>query len=86
MRKLGFTVTEQVGKTGIIAIYRNGDGPTVLVRTEFDALPMEEISPSRAGHAWLMPDKSTDPMAIDAHFVSDVQTVISRERCPAPSA
>lgn len=42
MRKLGFTVTEHVGKTGIVAIYKNGDGPTVMVRTELDALPMEE--------------------------------------------
>jgi hippurate hydrolase len=42
MRKLGFQVTEHVGKTGIVAIYKNGDGPTVLVRTELDALPMQE--------------------------------------------
>jgi len=42
MRNLGFTVTEHVGKTGVVAIYRNGSGPTVLVRTELDALPMEE--------------------------------------------
>ncbi|MET0373712.1 MAG: amidohydrolase [Rhizorhabdus sp.] len=42
MRKLGFTVTEHVAKTGIVAIYKNGEGPTVLVRTELDALPMEE--------------------------------------------
>jgi hippurate hydrolase len=42
MRKLGFTVTEQVGKTGIVAIFKNGAGPTVLVRTELDALPVEE--------------------------------------------
>jgi amidohydrolase len=42
MRTLGFEVTEHVGKTGIVAIYHNGDGPTVLVRTELDALPMEE--------------------------------------------
>lgn len=42
MRKLGFTVTEKVGGTGIVAMYRNGDGPTVLVRTELDALPMQE--------------------------------------------
>lgn len=42
MRKLGFTVTEKVGKTGIVAIYKNGPGPTVLVRTELDGLPMEE--------------------------------------------
>lgn len=42
MRKLGFTVTEGVGKTGLVAILKNGEGPTVLVRTELDALPMEE--------------------------------------------
>lgn len=42
MRSLGFTVTEHVGKTGIVAIYKNGVGPTVLVRTELDALPLEE--------------------------------------------
>jgi amidohydrolase len=42
MRALGFDVTEKVGKTGLVAIYKNGDGPTVLVRTELDALPMEE--------------------------------------------
>jgi amidohydrolase len=42
MRALGFEVTEKVGKTGLVAIYKNGDGPTILVRTELDALPMEE--------------------------------------------
>jgi hippurate hydrolase len=44
MRKLGFEVTEKIGKTGIVAIYKNGKGPTVLVRTEMDGLPMEEKS------------------------------------------
>ncbi|MET3845651.1 amidohydrolase [Bradyrhizobium sp. OAE829] len=42
MRALGFEVTEKVGRTGLVAIYKNGDGPTILVRTELDALPMEE--------------------------------------------
>ena len=42
MRKLGFTVTEHVGKTGLVAMLRDGPGPTVLVRTELDALPVEE--------------------------------------------
>ncbi len=42
MRALGFEVTEHVGGTGIVAIYHNGAGPTVMVRTELDALPMEE--------------------------------------------
>jgi len=32
MRKLGFVVTEHVGKTGVVAVYRNGAGPVVLVR------------------------------------------------------
>jgi hypothetical protein len=35
-------VTEQVGKTGVVALLRNGTGPTVMVRTDMDALPMEE--------------------------------------------
>ncbi|MBB6133774.1 hippurate hydrolase [Massilia aurea] len=42
MRKLGFTVIEKVGKTGIVAVLKNGAGPTVLVRTDMDGLPMEE--------------------------------------------
>ena len=42
MRALGFEVTEMVGETGIVAVYKNGAGPTVLVRTDMDALPMEE--------------------------------------------
>ena len=42
LRALGFEVTEGVGRTGVVALYRNGAGPTVMVRTELDALPMEE--------------------------------------------
>ena len=37
MRALGFDVTEKVGRTGLVAIYKNGDGPTIMVRTELDA-------------------------------------------------
>jgi hippurate hydrolase len=48
MRDLGFEVTEHVGKTGVVAIYHNGPGPVVLVRTELDALPVEE----KTGLAW----------------------------------
>jgi amidohydrolase len=50
LRSYGYTVTERIGKYprpeltsyGIVAIMKNGDGPTVLVRTELDALPVEE--------------------------------------------
>jgi len=56
MRRLGFEVTEGVGGTGIVAILRNGSGPTVLVRTELDALPMEEKTglsyASKARQTW----------------------------------
>lgn len=44
MRSLGFSVTEGVGKTGVVAIYKNGPGPTIMVRTEMDALPLAEKS------------------------------------------
>jgi len=44
MRSLGFTVTENVGKTGVVAVFKNGDGPKILVRTELDGLPMQEKS------------------------------------------
>jgi amidohydrolase len=53
MRALGFEVTEKVGKTGLVAIYQNGDGPTIMVRTELDALPMEE----KTGLAYASGDK-----------------------------
>jgi hippurate hydrolase len=50
LRKLGFTVTERIGKYqnsqwsgyGVVGVLKNGPGPTVLVRTELDALPVEE--------------------------------------------
>ena len=50
LRKLGFTVTERIGKFqnaqwvsyGLVGVLKNGAGPTVLVRTELDALPVEE--------------------------------------------
>ncbi len=42
LRGLGYEVTEHVGGTGIVAILKNGAGPTVMLRTELDALPVEE--------------------------------------------
>jgi hippurate hydrolase len=49
LRKLGYTVTEHVGKyadgaqaLGVVAVLENGAGPRVLIRTDMDALPVEE--------------------------------------------
>lgn len=42
LRDLGYTVTEHVGGTGVVAILKNGAGPAVMLRTELDGLPVEE--------------------------------------------
>ncbi len=42
LRELGYEVTEHVGGHGIVALMRNGAGPTIMMRTELDALPVEE--------------------------------------------
>jgi hippurate hydrolase len=40
----GFEVTTGVGKTGVAGVLRNGDGPTVMLRADMDALPVEEAT------------------------------------------
>jgi len=42
LRSLGYEVTTGVGGTGVVAILKNGAGPTIMLRTELDALPIEE--------------------------------------------
>jgi amidohydrolase len=42
MKDLGFDVTEKVGGTGIVCVFKNGKGATILVRTDMDALPVIE--------------------------------------------
>ncbi|WP_395612529.1 amidohydrolase [Allosphingosinicella sp.] len=41
-RRLGFTVTEHVGGTGVVAVMENGPGPVLMLRADMDALPVEE--------------------------------------------
>src|SRR5258708_3440418 len=42
VKALGYDVTTGVGRTGIVAVMKNGPGPVVMLRTELDALPVEE--------------------------------------------
>ncbi|MDZ7289904.1 MAG: amidohydrolase [candidate division KSB1 bacterium] len=42
LRKTGFMVTTGIGKFGVVGVMKNGNGPTVLVRTDLDALPITE--------------------------------------------
>jgi len=44
LKAAGFEVTSGVGKTGVVGILRNGDGPTVMLRADMDALPIKEAT------------------------------------------
>ncbi len=56
LRKAGSEVHDQVGTTGVVGILRNGDGPTVLMRADMDALPMKE----ETGLPYASTDHQTD--------------------------
>jgi hippurate hydrolase len=42
LKRLGYEVTTGVGGYGVVALMRNGNGPTLLLRTDMDALPIQE--------------------------------------------
>jgi hippurate hydrolase len=44
LRELGLQVTERVGGTGVVAVWKNGDGPVGLLRADMDALPIAEAT------------------------------------------
>src|SRR5881409_1703261 len=50
LKALGYEVTTGVGGTGLVGLLRNGAGPTVMLRTELDALPVAEKT-GKAGAA-----------------------------------
>jgi amidohydrolase len=42
LQGLGYTVTRNIGKTGLVGTLRNGEGPILLIRADMDGLPVEE--------------------------------------------
>ncbi|HXT13829.1 MAG TPA: M20 family metallopeptidase [Candidatus Angelobacter sp.] len=44
LRAAGYEVTTGVGKTGVVGLMRNGEGPTVMLRADMDALPVKELT------------------------------------------
>ena len=44
LRKAGYEVAPGVGKTGVVGVLNNGQGPTVMLRADMDALPIEEAT------------------------------------------
>jgi hippurate hydrolase len=64
MRKLGFDVTEHVGKTGVVAVMKNGPGPVLLIRADMDALPVKEQTglPFASKAVGKLPDGTETPV------------------------
>jgi amidohydrolase len=67
LRALGYEVTEHIGGSGVVAIMKNGAGPTVMLRTELDALPVEEKTGlPYASKAHTKDDKGVDVSVMQA--------------------
>ena len=64
MRKLGFDVTEHVGRTGVVAVMKNGPGPVLLIRADMDALPVREQTglPFASKAVGKLPDGTETPV------------------------
>jgi hippurate hydrolase len=80
LRAVGFKVTENVGGTGIVAIMKNGEGPTVMVRADMDGLPVVEASGLANASTVTMKDWNGDTVGVmhacghDVHITSLVGT------------
>ena len=61
LRDLGYDVTEGVGRTGVVGLLVNGDGPVVLLRADMDALPVAEST----GLDYASTARGTDPEGKD---------------------
>jgi amidohydrolase len=56
LRSSGFEVTEHFGGYGVVAVMKNGNGPTLLIRSDMDGLPVEEAT----GLAYASKTRTTD--------------------------
>lgn len=65
LRAAGFDVTTGIGKTGVVGLLRNGDGPVVMLRADMDALPVKEAThlPYASKATGTDPDGKTVPVA-----------------------
>ena len=80
LSKLSFEVTSNVGGFGVVGLYKNGNGPTVMIRTDTDGLPIvEETGKSYASKVTTL-DKNNNKVGImhgcghDIHMTSFIGT------------
>lgn len=64
LRTTGFTVAENVGGYGVVGIYRNGDGPVIMLRTDMDALPVAEKTGLEFASMVVMKDASGEEVEV----------------------
>ncbi len=80
LRKAGAEVTTKVGGLGVVGVLKNGEGPTVLVRTDLDALPVTEATGLPFASKATAPDDSGQPVGVmhacghDVHMTNLVAT------------
>lgn len=80
LRKAGAEVTSNVGKLGVVGVLKNGQGPTVLVRSDLDALPVTEATGLPFASKATAPDDSGNPVGVmhacghDIHMTNLVAT------------
>jgi amidohydrolase len=65
LRASGYDVTTGVGGTGVVGLLSNGDGPTVMLRADMDALPVREAT----GLPYASTATATDPDGNDVHVM-----------------
>ena len=61
LKKAGFKVTGKFGATGVVGVLENGKGPTILVRTDMDALPVAEAT----GVAYASKERTRDKNGVE---------------------
>ena len=57
LRAAGYDVTEEVGRTGVVAVMENGRGPVIMMRADMDGLPMREDTPLDFASTAVGPDR-----------------------------
>lgn len=65
LRELGYDVTEGVGQTGVVAVFKNGKGPTVMIRADMDGLPVRE----KTGLPYASTKRQNDMYDVNQHVM-----------------
>ncbi len=80
LTKLGFSVIDNVGGFGVVGLYKNGNGPTIMIRTDTDGLPITEKTGKSYASKITTRDKNNNTVGVmhgcghDIHMTSFIGT------------